>query len=99
MAYHKIRDSGLHAIPSWLAILPYTNAIKWTVDHTNPKDRSLNDSTGSQLATFRLEVLTRAYDLKLAVQPLNIEFSQSSKTSYNFNEILKSWMNEPSKFS
>ena len=89
LAYEKIRDSWLHTIAFRHAILPYTDAVKWIVDHANPKDRSF----------FRPKVFTKAYALKTTVQPLNAEFTQYSKTRYNLNEMLKSWMNEPSKFS
>ena len=34
LAYQKIRDSGLHAIATKLAILPYIDAVNWIVDHT-----------------------------------------------------------------
>ena len=47
-AYQKIRDFGLHAIASRPAILPYTDTIKWIVDHANPKYRSFNDSARLQ---------------------------------------------------
>ena len=99
MAYQKIRNSRRHAITTRPDILPYTDVVKCIVDHENPKERSFNDSTWLQLATFHPEVFTRAYALKPVVQPLNIEFTQSSKTRYNFNEMLKYWMNEPRKFS
>ena len=46
LTYQKIWYSGLHAITSRPAILPYIDAVKWIVDHANPKDRSFNDSTG-----------------------------------------------------
>ena len=36
-AYQKIRYSELHAIVARPSILPYTDAIKWIVDHTNSK--------------------------------------------------------------
>ena len=68
------------------------------MDNENPKDRSFNDITGLQLATLCPEFFTKAYALKPAVQPLNAEFSQPSKTRYNFNEMLKSSMNEPGNF-
>ena len=76
-AYQKIRDYGLHAIAAKPSILPYSDPIKWIVDNTNSKDRSFNDNAGSQLATFHPEVFTRAYALKLTIQPLDTEFAQS----------------------
>ena len=99
LAYQKIRDSGLHAIATRPSILPYTDPVKWIVDNENPKDRSFNGNTGSQLATFHPEVFIKAYGLKPAIQPLNAEFFQASKTKFNFDEMVKYWMNEPSKFS
>ena len=98
-AYQRIRDYGLHVIIVRLAILPYNDAVKWIMEQVNPKYHSFNDTAGSQLAIFRPEVFIRAYGLKPARQPLNTEFSQASKTRFNFDEMLKSWMNEPSKFS
>ena len=58
LAYQKIRDFVLHAIASRPAIFPYTDVIKWIVDHANPKYRSFNDSARSQLATFHPEFFT-----------------------------------------
>ena len=60
--------------------------------------RSFNDSAGSQLANFYSEAFTKAYGLKSARQPLNAEFTQASRTRFNFDEMLKSWMHEPGKF-
>ena len=97
MDYKRIKDSGLHSIASKPAILPYNYAVKWITEHVNPKDCSFNDSTGSQLANFHFEVFTRVYALKPAIQPLTIECAQSSKTRFNFEEMLKSWMHEPGK--
>ena len=73
--------------------------VKWIMEHANPKDHSFNDSVGSCLDTFCPEVFTRAYALKPAIQPLNAEFFQAFKTKFNFDEMVKYWMNEPSKFS
>ena len=89
LAYWKIRDYGLHPIASRPSILPYTDAVKWIIYHANPKDRSFNDSAGSQIATLCPDLFTRSYALKLAMQPLNTVFSQYSKTRYNFNEMMK----------
>ena len=97
--YQRIRDSRLHSIADRPSILPYNDVVKWIMEHANPRDCSFNDNAGSQLATFRLEVLPTSYALKPIIQPLNKEFSQASKTKFNFEEMSKSWMNEPSKFS
>ena len=52
IVYERIRDSGLHMIASRPAILPYNDAIRWIIDHTNVKDHYFNTSTGSRLANF-----------------------------------------------
>ena len=67
LVYQKIRESVLYAIAARPAILPYTDVVKCIVDHTNPKYPSFSDSTGSQLATFSLEVFIRSYALKPAL--------------------------------
>ena len=99
MSYQRIRDSRLHSITDRPIILPYNDTVKWIVEHANPKDRSFNDSAGSQLANFRPEVFIRAYGLKLVRQLLTIEFAKAAKTRFNFDEMLKSWMHQPGKFS
>ena len=47
LAYQRIRDSGLHSIASGPTILPYNGAIKWIMEHVNPKDCSFNDNARS----------------------------------------------------
>ena len=41
----------------------------------------------------------KAYAFKLVRQPLTTDFTQTSKSRFNFEEMLKSWMHQPSKFS
>ena len=92
LSYQRMRDSGLHSIAARPAILPYNDMVKWIVEHVNPKYCSFNDSGGSQLANFHPEVFTKAYALKPVRQPLNEEFAKSSKSRFNFEEMLKLWM-------
>ena len=99
LTYSTISDSRIYTIASRPSILPYNDAVKWIVEQENPEYRSFNDIAGSQLATFYLEVFTRAYALKPAIQPLNAKFSQASNTRFNFDEMLKYWMDELGKFS
>ena len=73
--------------------------VKWIIEHTNTKDRSFNSSTGSQLTNFRPEIFTRAYCLKPAKQLLDADFVKASEPGYNFDEMLKSWMSDPGRFS
>ena len=39
------------------------------------------------------------YALKPFIQLLNVDFIKSAKSRHNFHQMLKSWMNEPRKFS
>ena len=57
--YERIRDSSLHMIAARSAILPYNDAVRWIIDHTNVKNRSFNTSIGSQLANFHSETFVR----------------------------------------
>ena len=98
LAYQTIRDSGLHSITAIPTILPYNDAVKWILEHVNPKDRSFNDSARSQLANFHPEVFIRAYGLKLVRQLLTAKLAKAAKTRFNFDEMLKTWMHQPSKF-
>ena len=98
-AYQKIKDFGIHSIASRPSILPYNDVVKWIIENTNPKYYSFNCSTGLQLTNFRLEIFVKAYVLKLVRQLLNADFVKASKSRYNFDEMLKSWMRNPDKFS
>ena len=97
--YERIRDCGLHMIVARPPILPYNDVVRWIIDHANVKDRSFNTSTGSQLANFRSKIFVRIYALKPYTQLLDADFVNTAKSKFNFDQMLKSWMNEPRKFS
>ena len=99
LAYKRIRDSRLHSLAARPAILPYNEVVKWIVEHADPKSHCLNNSRGLEIANFRPKLFTKAYALKMVRQPLTTEFAQTSKSRFNFEEMLKSWMHQPSKFS
>ena len=99
LAYLRIRDSGIHSIAARPAILPYNDVVKWIIEHTNMKYHSFNRNAGLNLANFHPEVFIKAYALKLARQLLNADFVKASKSRYNFDEMLKSWMSNLNKFS
>ena len=81
------------------AILPYNDVVRWIIDHAIVKDRSFNTSTGSQLANFCPGTLIRIYALKPYTQLLDVDFVNTAKSKFNFDQMLKSWMTEPHKFS
>ena len=71
-------------------ILPYNNAIRWIIDHANMKDRSFNTSIGTQLANFRFETFVRIYALKPFTQLRDVDFINTAKSRFNFDQMLKS---------
>ena len=93
--YERIRDSDIHMIAARLVVLPYNDAVKWIIDHTNPKDCSFNNSTGFLLANFHSETFVKIYALKPFRKLLNADFVKVVKSRFNFDQILKSWMAEP----
>ena len=93
--YKRIRDFGIHMIATRLAILPYNDTIKCIIDHANPKNCSFNNSTGFPVANFHSETFVKNYALKPFRQLLNVDFIKAAKFRYNFDKMLKSWMNEP----
>ena len=97
--YQRIKDSGIHAIATRTAILPCNDVVKWIIEHANRKDRYFNESARSHLMNFHPDVFVKAYGLKPARHPLDADFSKASKSRFNFDEMLKSWMRESSKFS
>ena len=82
-----------------LAVLPYNDAVRWIIDHSNLKDRSFNTSIGTQLANFQSKTFVRIYALKPFTQLLDAEFIKAAKSRFNFDQMLKYWMAEPHKFS
>ena len=99
LIYERIRDSSIHMIATRQVILPYNDTVRWIIDHANPKDHSFNTSTGLLLANFRFETFVKIYALKPFMQLLNADFVKAAKSMYNFDQMLKSWMAEPRKFS
>ena len=99
IGYERIRDSFLHMIVSRPAILPYNDVVWSIIDHANVKDHSFNTSIGSQLANFCSETFVRIYALKPFTQLLDAYFVNTAKSKFNSDQMLKSWMTEPHKFS
>ena len=89
LGYERIRDSRLHSVAARPSILPYNDAVKWIVEHVDPKDYSLKGSGGLDIANFRPKVFTKAYALQPVRQPLTTEFAKTSESRFNFEEMLK----------
>ena len=80
-------------------VLPYNDTVRWIIDHANPKDHSFNTSTALLLANFCSNTFVNIYALKPFRQLLNVDFVKATKSIYNFDQMLKSWMVELHKFS
>ena len=72
------------------AVLPYNDTVRWIVDHANPKDCSFNTSTVLQLANFRSKNFVKICILKPFKQLLDADFVKAAKSTFNFDQILKS---------
>ena len=99
LIYERIRDSGLHMIAARPIFLPYNDIIRWIINHANLKDCSFNTSIGMQLANFHSKTFVRIYALKPLMQLLDADFIKVAKSRFNFDQMLKSWMAKPRKFS
>ena len=97
--YERIRDSCIHMIAARPVVLPYNDAVRWIIDHANPKYRYFNNSTAFLLASFHSKTIVKIYALKKFRQLLNADFVKAAKSRFNFDQMLKSWMVEPRKFS
>ena len=78
--------------------MSYTDPMKWMVDHANRQDHSFDDQAQTHLASFHPEVFSKAYALNPPQQFLNKKFLKASVTQYNFEEMIKSWMDKLAQF-
>ena len=74
LAYATNRSSQLHCIADRPPFMPYTKPFKWELDHAIPKDRSFDDHTHTQLASFHPDVFARTYALKPPQHLLSSKF-------------------------
>ena len=62
--YMNIRNSQLHCIAARPPFMPYTDPVKWALDHVDLNQWMFNDIDNVSIASFGLEVFARAYGLK-----------------------------------
>ena len=63
-SYAKISSLQLDCIAARPPFMPYTDLVKWALDHAIPKEWSFDDHTGNPVASFHPDVFARAYALK-----------------------------------
>ena len=78
--------------------MPYTDHVKWELDYANPKDYSFNDNTHTLVALFHSDVFARAYVLGPPRQLLTLKFLDEGISWYNYEEVVKSWMDNTNLF-
>ena len=72
--------------------MPYINPYKWSLDHTNPKERSFDDHTHTQVASFHPDVFSIAYVLRPPQQLFTAKFFDASMSQFDFEEVIQYWM-------
>ena len=69
--------------------MPYTEPVKWELDHASLKEQYFDDHAHTQVASFHLDVFARPYALKLP-QLLTAQFLDAAATQFDFDELIKS---------
>ena len=98
LTYINIKSSQLHLIAARPPFMPYTNAVKWALDHANPEERVFSDHIGVFQASFKLDIFSKAYALGLPKQLLNRKFLDEEISHFNYKVVVKSWMENPTVF-
>ena len=78
--------------------MPYTDTMKWEMDHANPKDRMFNDHNGTFLDTFIPDTFSKDYALGTPKQLLSRKFLDEATSCFNYEELVRSWMENPTLF-
>ena len=97
-AYDKISNSQLHCIAARPPFMSYADPVKWALDNASRKEWFIDDHTGTPLAFFHPDVFARAYALKPPQQLLTVQFLDAAMTQFDFQEVVKSWMDNPAEF-
>ena len=79
--------------------MPYTDAVKWSLDHAKPEEWVFNDYIDVFVALFRPEIFAKAYALSPSKQLLNRKFIDEVVSHFNYEQVVKSWMVNPTVFS
>ena len=55
--------SFVHKVAARTKVLPYTDMVKWEINHLNIKDRNFKDSRRKNIGYFRADDLKAMYNL------------------------------------
>ena len=78
--------------------MPYTDAVKWALDHANPEEWFFNDYISVFVASFRPKNFAKAYGLSAPKQFLSRKFLDEAASCFNYEHVVKSWMENPMLF-
>ena len=78
LAYLQIHNSQLHWVVVRPPFMPYTDPVKWALDHADPKQGILHDIHNVVIASFCLEIFARAYALPTPKKLLSSKFVEES---------------------
>ena len=73
--------------------MPYTDIVKWELDYDNPKECSFNENTHTPVASFHSDIFARDYALGPPRHILTSKFLDEAINRFNYEEVVKSWMN------
>ena len=79
--------------------MPYTYVICRLVEHANPNTRMLRDASKAPLVSFKPEFITGMYSLRTPQWLLTEEFLKKSIPKFNLDELIKSWIDEPTLYA
>ena len=91
----NIRNYQLHCIAARPPFMPYTDPVKWALDHVDLNQRMFHDIENVSIASFHPDVFERAYALETPKQLFSPKFFDETLTKFNNEQVVKSWMEEP----
>ena len=75
--------------------MPYIDLVKWALDQVDPNQRMFHDVDNSHICSFHLDVFSRAYALENPKHLLSSKFFDETLNKFNYEEVVKSWMEDP----
>ena len=94
-AYVQIHNSQLHRVAARPPFMPYTDPIKWELDHVDLKQREFVSIDNAPIALFHSNVFARAYALATPKRLLSSKFFDKTLAKFNYKEVVKSWLEDP----
>lgn len=88
----ELACSFLHRIATRSKILPYTNIVKWIIDHTEISDRKFKTQNQEFMGSFTPSNLRRMYHLPEPQASYNKQFVENfAKENKDLVDYTKSW--------